>query len=229
LCFAAAGGSGLQFVPWLRWLPEGVSMCAVTLPRPTPHEQVWTGTLETIADEIVAERLLDPALPVVVLGHSLGALIGLAVARQLADESTGRLRRLVVAAAMDPRCEPDRSVTTLDDDRLLGVMRERYGGFEGLDVADPHLRRLVLPPLRADLGLLGTYRPDGDRPLDLPVTALTGALDPTTPPSTLEGWAAVTRGAFDAIELPGGHFFPSVADDAFRAAVRGLVIDARGS
>jgi surfactin synthase thioesterase subunit len=71
--------------------------------------------------------------------------------------------------------------------------------------------------------LLESYEPDQCPPLNVPITALTGAGDTATPSTALEGWASQSACAFRATQLPGGHFFPAEAGESFREVISGIL------
>ncbi len=132
LCLHAAGGTSAQFLPWTLWLPEDTLLITPTLPR---SDAVAGRTIDGVAWLIAQDAPLRPNLPLVVFGHSLGALVALRVVRHLARGSTPPVHHLIVAAASDPLIKPPAWSDSVDDDDLLEHMRRRYGGFAGLDLA----------------------------------------------------------------------------------------------
>jgi surfactin synthase thioesterase subunit len=74
-------------------------------------------------------------------------------------------------------------------------------------MADPALRALVMPGLRADLEALETYRHVPRPPTRVPITAIAGAGDRSPTPGEMREWARHTASAFRLATVPGGHFF----------------------
>jgi hypothetical protein len=79
--------------------------------------------------------------PLVLFGHSLGALLAFATARAL-RQRTGRLpAHLIVSARGAPhRSNPDRSILAMTDPELVATLR-RHGGTAPAILADPLLER----------------------------------------------------------------------------------------
>ena len=90
-----------------------------------------------------------------------------------------------------------------------------------LEVLDnQELLDLLMPMLRSDFHLCGTYRPQKRRPLDLPFLVLGGTKDEASQPAeNLTDWSIETAGTFRSEMIDAGHFFI----DTNRANVTELV------
>jgi medium-chain acyl-[acyl-carrier-protein] hydrolase len=209
LCFAHAGGSAVQFRRWERGLPNTVEICAVQLPgRETRVREPFITRIPPLIDELV--DVLWPVMdrPVAVLGHSLGARIGFEFVRRICARSdTGRIAHLFVSgspAPHVPRTQPPSF--NLPEREFIQVLKD-YGGTPPEVFADPELLQFLLPRLRADLELYDTYVFTSGQPLDVPITAFAGELDPRTTPETVKAWSEHTRSKFRFRVFPGSHFF----------------------
>jgi surfactin synthase thioesterase subunit len=87
-------------------------------------------------------------------------------------------------------------------------VQRRYGGVPQEVVADPDLRALLVPALRADLAIIETYRYAEEAPLAIPITCFCGADDAMTPESEAQEWRRHTSAAVQFETFPGDHFFP---------------------
>lgn len=87
-------------------------------------------------------------------------------------------------------------------------------------LAEPSLRSLLLPALRADFELVETYEPLPGGRLRCPVTAYLGNADPDVAAADLPAWAAVTDGPFTTRRFDGDHFYLAGGPPAVPAAVR---------
>jgi medium-chain acyl-[acyl-carrier-protein] hydrolase len=150
----------------------------------------------------------------------MGGLVSFEVARQL--ERIGRPPvHLFVSGARAPRdsSRPRRPAESLTDDEFADELRRLNGTPEAV-LADPRLLDLALPVLRADFGVLASYRYDpGGRPLTCPISAFGGVGDPETTAPSLEAWQQHTEGEFRLRMLPGGHFFVQTAAGPLARAV----------
>ena len=156
-----------------------------------------------LAAEVLEE--LDEA-PIVLFGHSLGAVIAYEMAHTIEQKRPGRLRRLYVSGSPGPNGGRTERATGLGDEEFLDRVHE-FAGYrhEAFDV--PELREVLLPVLRADVAMHENYRPAERDPLYVPVTALRGADDRLVARQQALEWAATTRRDFAYEELPGGHMY----------------------
>jgi medium-chain acyl-[acyl-carrier-protein] hydrolase len=145
--------------------------------------------------------------PFAFFGHSMGALIGFELARYLRRENLQKPLHLFVSGCPAPQIR-DRSVLTYDlpEQEFLRELR-RLNGTPREVLEHPGLMELILPLLRADFCVTGTYTfSDGD-PLDTPITVFGGQQDEDAGQSSLEAWRQQTARAFALQVFPGDHFF----------------------
>ncbi|SHN15616.1 thioesterase II family protein [Streptomyces yunnanensis] len=162
--------------------------------------------------------------PLVLLGHSMGALVAYEVARLLERDGTGPAH-LVVSGAWAPSRVRGGTVHLRDDDGLIDEIRRTRG-------TDPRLLdnrdvlAMALPVVRSDYKAVETYRHRPGPALATPVTALTGDRDPLVTVEEAAAWAEHTAGGFRLRVFPGGdHFYltghwPEVADHLVTAPPR---------
>jgi len=214
LALPPAGGAAHLFRPWANRLPLDVTLVGAELPgHGSRLAEPPLSTMEDLLDGLQGEVRGFAPVPLAVLGHSMGAIVGLALCR--------RLRRL------DPAWRPAgffavgsearRSRRTVDSfagadtGALRRFLADTHGaGPHGADprgAADPALQDLVLPALRADLALLSAYDAPGEEPLGCPVRVLAGADDPYVDAADRTDWAAESDGDFAVRLFAGGHFF----------------------
>lgn len=208
LCFPHAGGDTWMFADWHAALPSSVDVCPIRLPgRGSRIADPAIADLDTLVAALVdgLTGLLDR--PFAVFGHSMGALIGVTLARALERERGLSPVLLCAAACRAPHLVRSQApLSQLPTHLLLAAMQRRYG--RALDVADnPDLLRLVLPTLRADLALCETITTSG-QDLACPIVAYGGRDDPSVDAAALDGWEGYTRGAFRHHVVDGDHFFP---------------------
>jgi surfactin synthase thioesterase subunit len=217
-CLPSAGGGASGFWPWRRVLPATVDVQPVQLPGRESRLAEPPG----IDEVAIAEAVLARAdRPYAVYGHSMGALVWLAVLRHLAG-SAGRLpTRFYVAASRPPH---ERSpwvarLTDLPDARFLAEL-ERLGGIPEFVLADPGLRALLAPVLRADFRWLSTADIPEKPAVPVPLVAFAGDDDPLAGPTVMTGWRRYTDSSFHLHTFPGGHFFPATELQALTARIR---------
>jgi medium-chain acyl-[acyl-carrier-protein] hydrolase len=207
-----AGGDTSIFAPWAEHLPHEIELCPVQLPgrgrRALEPAYAEIGPLvRALADA------LAPALdaPFALFGHSMGALVGFELARELRRRGLPAPCQLLVAGRPAPQLPPRYGpLSHLPDGELLAQLHRRYG-YAAPAPADAgqlgELLDLMRPTVRADLRVSEGYAYADEPPLESPITAFGGLADPTVTREELDAWRHQTMGPFRTRMLPGGHFF----------------------
>jgi surfactin synthase thioesterase subunit len=184
-----------------------------------------TGAPATSVEALVAlyQEALPPALlDAVMVGHSLGGYVALALCRAL----PARARGLVVAASTPPQARlPDFAPSRFDDRTLVSWLQEIGGDAPALQ--DPETFPIFAPSLRADLAAYETFTVQPPLPSQ-PALLCGGEMDPLCTPVRFARWRELLPAA-ELLSLPGGHFFPQTDPAPFAAAVRRFVADLPGS
>jgi medium-chain acyl-[acyl-carrier-protein] hydrolase len=207
-CFPYAGGSASMFRIWPNALPADVEACPIQLPGRGTRlmERPFTALSSLI--EVLAQALsslLDK--PFAIFGHSLGALVGFELARQVRRQYGVSPARLFVSAGCAPQIPRRGSpIHTLPAKEFLAEVR-RLNGIPKAVLEHEELLEIVIPLLRADFALYETYVYSAEPPLNCPISAFGGLQDSKVTRSDLEAWRDQTPAAFSMRMLPGDHFF----------------------
>jgi len=207
-CFAYAGTGASIFRTWQDGLPADVEVCPVEFPgrgtrlMETPFTQL-APLVQGLAKALVP--LLDK--PFAFFGHSLGALVGFELARQLRRQSGLQPVRLFVSAHRAPQFPlRDRLIHALPEVEFLFELR-CMNGIPGKVLEEEELMQIMLPVLRADLGMYETYVYSAEPPLNCHISAFGGLQDCRVSRGHLEGWRDQTSASFSLQMFPGDHFF----------------------
>jgi surfactin synthase thioesterase subunit len=222
VCFPFAGAGPLFYRPWSQFAGSGLEIFAPPLPG---RERLIDHALPRSVQE-AAEAVL-PAIedragtgPVVLFGHCLGAILAYEVARRLDGIP---VLRLFASGARGPWTRRQPRTATLPDEQFIELVEE-LAGYRHPALAHPEMRSLVLPVLRRDLELAESYVPTSMDRFDVPVTAIRGKDDRFAGPDEVEGWARVTNGGFESVEVSGDHMYivhsAQLIVDMVRAVVR---------
>ncbi|KAG2525442.1 hypothetical protein JM18_004141 [Phytophthora kernoviae] len=166
--------------------------------------------------------------PFVLVGHSLGALVALALAHLLEQRNFSTPRHVFFSGAAEPTSWSlyDEKSTLQDDVELLKLL-EQWGGTDKELLAIPEQRQALLARLRADLkfhnGLVDWYR-QGKKQINADVTVFGGLNDKSVPVDSLVQWKEVCasqKNEFDVKTFKGGHFYLTSAEsqEAFANAL----------
>lgn len=206
-CFPYAGGGASIFHSWDSALPSWVELCPIQLPgrenrlRETPFTQ-----LSSLVHYLVPVLYPYLELPFAFFGHSMGALISFELARQLRTQGISPVH-LFISGRRAPQI-PDRNprMYTLSNPEFLEELRQ-LNGMSDKVLNSSELMELLLPTLRSDFEMCGTYTYESEPPLDCPISVFGGLEDTTEPRKYLEDWRIQTSSCFTLQMLPGDHFF----------------------
>lgn len=207
-CIAHAGGGASSFRGWGEALPAEVEVCPVQLPG--RENRIMEPALDRL--DLVVETLADAlephgTLPFAVFGHSNGALIGFELARTLRARGRPGPLHLFASGRRAPHLPPSGPpIRHLPDREFLTELQE-LGGLPPALLEHQELLDLLVPTLRADVGLHETYALREEPPLECPITAYSGLADPKVSREHAEAWRMHTAGPFTLRLFPGGHFF----------------------
>lgn len=197
-----------MFRSWSDILPADVEVCPVQLPGRSTRSMELPFTELSPLTQVLAQALsslLDK--PFAIFGHSLGALVGFELVRELRRRYDANPVRLFVSAGGAPQSPRQGSIIhTLPVKEFLCEVR-RLNGIPLEVVEHEELMQIVLPLLRADFALYETYVYSAESPLNCPISAFGGLRDCKVSSRELEAWRDQTTASFSLRMLPGDHFF----------------------
>ena len=207
-CFPYAGGGTVSFRNWSKALPAGVEVYLVRLPgRETLLREPLLTRLSEVVEAVVPELLPYVDKPFVFFGHSMGSLISFEIAAVLRARYGIEPAHLFVSGCRAPQIERTKPpIYDLPEARFLEELRRLNGTPEEV-LENPELMRLMKPILRADFEISETYTYLPTTPLDCPISAFGGLLDPEASRTELKAWCEQTTTAFSLQMFPGDHFF----------------------
>lgn len=224
VCFPHAGGDPRAYAAWLADLRADATVRVVCQPGRGPrYREPRPATLAELADAAARAVRGLPEDPVVLVGHSLGALVAFEVARRLRDWPP--LRHLVASGCAAPSLLPTEYIvwaSRLPWEEFVAATAEH----EELDpaiVADPDLQELLLPELRADVRAYAEYAYRPQPPLAIGATLVNGGADWRVADGALGPWEREFTAAPDYLWRDGGHFYFTDRPERLVSAVRGAL------
>ena len=230
VCLAHAGGSAMLYRRWMQRLPRGVQVVALELPGhgsrcALPAHSEWPALIDTLLVEL-AERLDDDE-PFAVFGHSMGALVGLELVHALrARHGLAPVWFGASASVAPSRRNRETHWLNCTHEAMVARLRE-LGGTPAQLLDDRDFIDFVLPVLRADFHLCGTYAPLATaggaavrETLACPMDVFTGRDDRATAcVEDVVAWRDETRGRCTLHCFDGGHFYLDGTPDSVMACV----------
>jgi surfactin synthase thioesterase subunit len=231
VCLPFAGAGASFFRPWTTAAPDGIEIVAPQLPGRERRiaEQPYRDVHEAVRGLLpqVRDGVGDRSR-VALFGHSLGAVLAYELAILLAREAADagvEVVRLVVSGSPGPFAQRTRRATGLPDDEFL-LRVAGFAGYRHDALADPQMRELIVPTLRADVEMHEGYRPSTTGELAVPITAVRGRSDALVTTAEVEEWGKATSRAFAVVEVDGGHMYLAERpDDLLRQVAAHLVPD----
>ncbi len=220
--FPHAGGGSAALARTARTLRPDIRFAVAVLPgREERYGDPPAECVEKLADRL-AEEIATVSRPVVLVGHSMGAVIAYLTAKRLVAQARPPSVLAVAAAAPPDRLTVERSLNQLDDVALLDELDRCGGGVPAPIRENPEALRIFLPVVRSDLALLDGFSvPDPPPAIPVPVMAFAGSEDRMVPAAHMMRWRAFTNSLFRYRTCSGDHFFPlRSAPELIDAAVR---------
>lgn len=206
VCLPHAGGSAAVYRTWKAGLAGLVTVDSPELPgRGSRQGAPFPASMLSLAEEIAAP-LAQRSVPLVLYGHSMGALLAFETARALARHGV-TVAGLVVSGRAAPHLPLPSFDRHLMSDAQLITELKRIGGTSDAVLAQPELLAMTLPALKADFRLVDTYAFAPAPALACPAVVLGGDEDIATPEPSLHAWRELVSGPVSVEIWPGGHFF----------------------
>lgn len=210
LCLPNAGGNARLFRSWHDHTQPWLRVQPVEYPGrgSRVRESLPSSMEELVADVLpIVEAAGDQ--PVALFGHSMGASVAYAVARELcAQARPSSVRHLFVSAAGAPGTPSTRPPMEHASDQQVAHELSSLGGTPAELLRHPDMVRFLARVLRSDDTLLREFHSrQFFEPLDIPITGIYGVGDDAVLLEAFRRWKWATSARFQERLLAGGHFY----------------------
>lgn len=211
-CFAHSGGVASIFRNWQSYFPDDIEVYPVQLPgRENRFNEPFITSLANLSEEL--KHVVEPFLetPLILFGHSLGAVIAYELAKKL--QGSCKKMQLFVSSCSAPHCLLHESpLHQLSDNEFIQSLKS-YGGMPKQLLENEEALKILLPRLKADFTLFETYKCTASL-LDIPLVALGGKKDDLVSEKNLNAWESYTNSSFNIHFFSGGHFYYQIETEA---------------
>lgn len=206
--FPYAGGAASAFRTWPDHLSPDLEVCPVQLPgREKRIREPLFSNLLGLVKTLVPVLRPSMDIPFAFFGHSMGALIGFELARELRRQGLAGPAYLFVSGRGAPQIpDPEPPLHQLPDGEFIDGLR-RYNGTPDAVLQHKELMEILLPILRADFTMSETYTYIPEPPLDCPIMAFGGLEEKLLQRDHVTAWEHQTTRTFHLHMFPGSHFF----------------------
>ena len=248
-CFNFAGGGAGSFRAWAAALAPSIELVAIEPPgRGSRLHESPLAKLDPLLDGLMPEMRPYLDRPCAFFGHCLGGLTLFEAARRLLRQGFPDLVHLFVSGARPPHrvttsglfeedmlaklltdhdFDPLRPFHEQPDNTFANVLRQFNIWATDDFLAQPDLRALLLPAIRADFEIASTYRFVLEAPWDIPITCFNGLDDRYVMREHAMEWNRHTKREF-RIHLRKGNHFLIVEDRDFIVATINAELAATG-
>ncbi|MFC6336762.1 alpha/beta fold hydrolase [Pseudomonas sp. CCM 7891] len=206
-CLPYSGASAMVYSRWRRALPEWLQVCPLELPgRGMRMDEPLQRDIKALAAQLAAEISTQLDGPYALFGHSLGGLLAFELAHALRARGLPAPLALFASGTAGPaRRDVSEYAIEKTDAQLIARLRELKGTAEDA-LANHELMQLMLPILRADFLLCGSFHYGEREPLAMPIHVFGGKQDSVRAEQLLD-WQEDTSTGFSLDLFEGHHFF----------------------
>ena len=206
-CLPHSGASASVYARWRRVLPDWLQVCPLELPgRGMRMGEPLQRDIKALAAQLAIEISRDLNGPYALFGHSLGGLLAFELAHALNARNVPAPLALFVSGTAGPaRRDVSEYAIEKTDAQLIARLRELQGTCDAV-LANPELMQLMLPILRADFLLCGSFTYGEREPLGVPIHVFGGKQDSVRADQLLD-WQLEAASGFSLDMFDGHHFF----------------------
>ena len=221
ICLPSSGAGSSMFRTWAGWFTDGEVWAANYPGREMLQGSPFADNIEVVLTNLLAEPDLFTDLPIVLYGHSFGALVGFHLAWTLQQRNIPVLG-LCAGARAAPQLELRRVVSDMPEAEFIKEL-DAMGGVPDALRQSKEMLDFFLPVIRADLRLNEQSKSTPEQRLGCPIHVFHGAKDEIANEEELLAWKQATSGRVDHYEIPGGHFFIQESAGPFAAKMRAII------
>jgi medium-chain acyl-[acyl-carrier-protein] hydrolase len=211
ICFPPAGGGMTGFWPWIAPLRGRANLYAASLPgREQRLREEPARRMDALAAPLAEAVAALADRPLLIFGHSFGALLAYEIVHRLLAEGRAAPERLhfLASGRVAPHL-PSRAerVSHLPPRDVVFRVAKLHGNIPVALLEQSDYVEMIGRALQADLSINETYGWTERPPLPCPLTAVGGDGDPVVSAAELDAWEKHAGGGFERRLVAGDHFY----------------------
>lgn len=210
-CIPYSGGSADLYLKWKKEMDNNIQLVPVELAgrgkrMKQPFYVSWQEAVTDIVNQILED--LKDGERYAIYGHSMGALLAFETYYELLKRKSQMPIHMFFSGRKAPQnIQGKTAFYALPEEEFLKVVYV-YGGSTPEAMANPVLRNLFLPILRADFRISETYEYElREEKIACPITLLNGKNDESVLEFDMNEWREFAGSSFCERKLEGSHFF----------------------
>jgi surfactin synthase thioesterase subunit len=210
ICLPYAGGNKYSYKIFEHCAPRHLVILPVEYPgRGARSKEPLVNNTMTLVDDVYSHILpvIDAGIPYAIYGHSMGALIGWLLVRQIVKNAHRPPVHLFISGTPGPSARSRGVIKrhALEKTEFIKEVVSLNGSASEI-FSDPELLDYLEPILRADFRISETFCYEEGPPIDVPFTVITGR-DESMSAEDIECWQKESSFPVDFRKMPGDHFF----------------------
>lgn len=224
-CLHHAGGSAAFYNAWPKHLSHMVNVIAIQLPgRESRYGEPFATSIKQIVSELAKYDAAFAEKPYAIFGHSLGALIGFSLARELTCTRKLMPQFFISSAHPAPRKKPlPDMLHGLSDGPFVQKIVDRYGGISDDVLNNKELLDFLLPRFRADIFLSESHLSQVIKPVPFPIVVFHGIHDKSVSQAGIQAWENETEDQLRIHYFEGEHFYVESEEEKMFCIINKLV------
>jgi surfactin synthase thioesterase subunit len=207
ICIPYAGGNKYSFRGLQTYLAKGMDCVTLELPgRGARLGEPFLSNLDLMVKDLYQQLLPLLGQPYVLLGHSMGGILGNLLIHHLQKNTIELPLHFFVTGCASPSLRNKRHKIHALDKQSFSEAIKALGGLPDGMLNNPELMDFFLPIIRADIATLEQHQYQFAGKHAVPIIAIAGTEEAISE-EELQGWGLETEAAFRALRYPGNHFF----------------------
>lgn len=211
LCIPYAGAGASKFSGWQKAIGNNIEILPVQLPgrENRIQEQCMTDC------EKVVECIIEELLPIIngyefaVFGHSMGAIIGYELVKELQRRYNLCAKFFFVSASYLKHENEKEYISRIDENSFIEAV-QKYGGISEEMLKHAEFKEYFVNILRNDFALIENYIiNDHEKAIHVPIRTYAGKNDEIILNEHIKAWREYTDLEYSSRIFDGGHFFIS--------------------